>query len=188
VVLSACSPYFQKLLLENPCKHPVIILPQEVSFLDLQFIIEFVYRGEVDVSQDELQSLLRTAEHLKIKGLCDVAAREMGQRGPPMAHRAPNIKFSSFKRKLHHDEPIYYSTKSSNSEMDDYDEDLDDMDDDFDNDMEPKNYSRKQPLIDVNANSTQQKSHEPPTKIEEPPPKVSYCKIYIKNCFFAVLF
>ncbi|XP_026480784.1 protein bric-a-brac 1 [Ctenocephalides felis] len=72
VVLSACSAYFQKLLLENPCSHPTIIMPSDICFSDLQFIIEFVYRGEIDVSQDELQSLLRTADQLKIKGLCEV--------------------------------------------------------------------------------------------------------------------
>lgn len=73
VVLSACSSYFQKLLLENPCKHPTIIMPQDVCFSDLKFIIEFVYKGEIDVSQAELQSLLKTADQLKIKGLCEVS-------------------------------------------------------------------------------------------------------------------
>lgn len=60
VVLSACSSYFQKLLLSNPCKHPTIIMPQDVCFNDLKFIIEFVYRGEIDVSQAELQVSLGT--------------------------------------------------------------------------------------------------------------------------------
>jgi hypothetical protein len=55
VVLSACSNFFQKLLDENPCKHPIIIMPPEIAFVDLQFIIEFVYRGEIDVSEPELQ-------------------------------------------------------------------------------------------------------------------------------------
>ncbi|EJY57794.1 AAEL017240-PA [Aedes aegypti] len=55
VVLSACSAYFQKILLDNPCKHPTIILPSDICFSDLQFIIEFVYRGEIDVSEAELQ-------------------------------------------------------------------------------------------------------------------------------------
>ncbi|KAK9744992.1 CENP-B N-terminal DNA-binding domain [Popillia japonica] len=71
VVLSACSSYFQKLLLENPCKHPTIIMPQDICYADLKFIIEFVYKGEIDVSQAELQSLLKTADQLKIKGLCE---------------------------------------------------------------------------------------------------------------------
>lgn len=55
VVLSACSAYFKKILLDNPCKHPTIILPSEISFNDLKAIIEFVYRGEIDVSEAELQ-------------------------------------------------------------------------------------------------------------------------------------
>ncbi|KAI8117508.1 Protein bric-a-brac 2 [Lucilia cuprina] len=73
VVLSACSSYFQKLLLENPCKHPTIILPGDIIFTDLKTIIDFVYRGEIDVTESELQGLLRTAEQLKIKGLCETA-------------------------------------------------------------------------------------------------------------------
>lgn len=55
VVLSACSTYFQKLLLENPCKHPTIILPADIIFTDLKTIIDFVYRGEIDVTESELQ-------------------------------------------------------------------------------------------------------------------------------------
>ncbi|XP_037923492.1 longitudinals lacking protein, isoforms H/M/V isoform X2 [Hermetia illucens] len=71
VVLSACSTYFQKLLLENPCKHPTVILPSDIVYADLKTIIDFVYRGEIDVTESELQGLLRTAEQLKIKGLCE---------------------------------------------------------------------------------------------------------------------
>lgn len=55
VVLSACSTFFQKLLLDNPCDHATIIMPSDICFADLQFIIKFVYRGEIDVSEPELQ-------------------------------------------------------------------------------------------------------------------------------------
>lgn len=87
VVLSACSAYFQKILLDNPCKHPTIILPSDICFSDLQFIIEFVYRGEIDVSEAELQSLLRTAEQLKIKGLCEVSEPQYEQDFSPSVKR-----------------------------------------------------------------------------------------------------
>ena len=30
-------------------------MPQDVCYADLKFIIEFVYKGEIDVSQTELQ-------------------------------------------------------------------------------------------------------------------------------------
>ncbi|XP_037085633.1 protein bric-a-brac 2-like [Pollicipes pollicipes] len=74
VVLSACSPYFQSLLLNNPCKHPIIILPRDVRYSDLRHVIEFVYKGEIDVAQEQLDNLLQTADQLQIKGLCEVSA------------------------------------------------------------------------------------------------------------------
>lgn len=30
-------------------------MPQDICYADLKFIIEFVYKGEIDVSQAELQ-------------------------------------------------------------------------------------------------------------------------------------
>ncbi|XP_018352805.1 PREDICTED: protein bric-a-brac 2 isoform X1 [Trachymyrmex septentrionalis] len=105
VVLSACSSYFQKLLLSNPCKHPTIIMPQDVCFNDLKFIIEFVYRGEIDVSQAELQSLLKTADQLKIKGLCEVPENRDGPppvslSSPPRESGTPRLNYTKLKK--HH--------------------------------------------------------------------------------------
>ncbi|XP_024937182.1 protein bric-a-brac 1 isoform X2 [Cephus cinctus] len=105
VVLSACSSYFQKLLLSNPCKHPTIIMPQDVCFNDLKFIIEFVYRGEIDVSQAELQSLLKTADQLKIKGLCEVPESKDGPpsvslSSPGIEPGTPRLNYTKLKR--HH--------------------------------------------------------------------------------------
>ena len=69
VILSACSPFFNFLLMENPCQHPIIILPSEITLDDLKYTLEFVYKGEVDVPKEKLNSVLRTACQLKIKGL-----------------------------------------------------------------------------------------------------------------------
>ena len=55
---------------ENPCKHPVIIL-RDSCYVDIEGLIRYVYRGEVDVQPEQLQSFLRTAELLQIKGLAD---------------------------------------------------------------------------------------------------------------------
>ncbi|XP_066937630.1 longitudinals lacking protein, isoforms H/M/V-like isoform X12 [Macrobrachium rosenbergii] len=70
VVLSACSPYFQTLFQTNPCKHPIVFL-KDVKGQELEALIEFIYKGEVSVSQSELGSLISTAENLKIKGLAE---------------------------------------------------------------------------------------------------------------------
>jgi hypothetical protein len=64
MVLAACSPYFQSLFANNPCKHPIVIL-KDVKFVDLRSIIDFMYKGEVNVGQDQLSGLLKTAETLK---------------------------------------------------------------------------------------------------------------------------
>lgn len=55
---------------ENPSKHPIIIL-KDVPFCHLQAILEFMYAGEVNVSQDQLPAFLKTAERLKVKGLAE---------------------------------------------------------------------------------------------------------------------
>lgn len=47
-----------------------------MPFSDLKAIIEFIYRGEITVSQTQLSSVLRSAEALKVKGLSD-AKRQM---------------------------------------------------------------------------------------------------------------
>jgi len=85
MVLAACSPFFQSLFLGNPCQHPIVIL-KDVRFIDLRAIIDFMYRGEVNVSQDQLSALLKTAETLKVKGLAEVTEKQA--RGQPQLQHA----------------------------------------------------------------------------------------------------
>ncbi|XP_053688194.1 protein bric-a-brac 1-like isoform X2 [Sabethes cyaneus] len=71
MVLSACSPYFQTLFFDNPCQHPIIIM-RDVKWPELKAIVDFMYKGEINVSQDQIGPLLKIAEMLKIRGLADV--------------------------------------------------------------------------------------------------------------------
>ncbi|XP_060848592.1 LIM domain-containing protein A isoform X1 [Rhopalosiphum padi] len=68
VVLSACSPYFQRLFSETPCKHPVIVL-KDLPDWEMRAIIHFMYKGEINVGQEQLPLLLQAAETLQIRGL-----------------------------------------------------------------------------------------------------------------------
>ncbi|XP_076317696.1 uncharacterized protein LOC143229343 isoform X1 [Tachypleus tridentatus] len=68
MVLSACSPLFQSIFEENPCKHPVIIM-KDIKYVELNSVLDFMYHGEVNVSQDQLSGLLKTARTLKVRGL-----------------------------------------------------------------------------------------------------------------------
>jgi len=68
LILSACSPFFRSVLRQNPHQHPLLYL-KGVEFTDLQAVLNFMYHGEVNVAQEELNSFLAVAEDLKVKGL-----------------------------------------------------------------------------------------------------------------------
>lgn len=73
LVLSACSPYFTNLFtqLTQPYHYPVIIL-KDMSYADLRVLVEFMYKGEVTVSQNLLPSVLESAKALQITGLREI--------------------------------------------------------------------------------------------------------------------
>merc|ERR1712142_1062598 len=68
VILSACSPFFRKVLRRNRHEHPLLYL-KGVKYADLVSVLSFMYHGEVDISQEDLNSFLGVAEDLKVKGL-----------------------------------------------------------------------------------------------------------------------
>jgi len=68
VILSACSPFFRNILRRNPHQHPLLYL-KGVKYSDLQSVLNFMYHGEVNVAQEELNSFLSVAEELSVKGL-----------------------------------------------------------------------------------------------------------------------
>ncbi|XP_031628959.1 broad-complex core protein isoforms 1/2/3/4/5 isoform X2 [Contarinia nasturtii] len=81
VVLSACSSYFQSLFLDHPSRHPIVIL-KDVRFAELRTLIEFMYKGEVNVQYCQLSALLKTAESLKVKGLAEMTNQSSALREP----------------------------------------------------------------------------------------------------------
>lgn len=70
MLLSACSPYFRELLRGNPCQHPIIII-RDLKYEDVSALLQFMYNGEVNVAQESLNSFLKSAESLKIRGLTE---------------------------------------------------------------------------------------------------------------------
>ncbi|XP_011299171.1 longitudinals lacking protein, isoforms H/M/V-like isoform X3 [Fopius arisanus] len=88
VILSASSPFFKKVFQTNPCQHPVIIL-QDVHFTELEALLIFIYKGEVNIEEKKLPDLLKAAETLQIRGLsgndsfAKDACRKLPELGPP---------------------------------------------------------------------------------------------------------
>ncbi|XP_034230210.1 protein tramtrack, beta isoform-like isoform X2 [Thrips palmi] len=84
LILSACSPYFESVFKDNPCKHPVLIF-REIKQREMSTLLEYMYRGEVDVLDSELQPLIQVATDLQIRGLaygCQTETTVASGKGP----------------------------------------------------------------------------------------------------------
>lgn len=75
MVLAASSPYFQTIFTETPCKHPVVII-KDVRYEELKALVDFMYRGEINVAQEHIRPLLKLAEMFQIRGLTEVSHEE----------------------------------------------------------------------------------------------------------------
>ena len=84
VILAASSPVLDVLLKRNKHNHPLIIM-RGVKSIDLLAIIDFLYLGEANVFQENLDSFLAIAEELQLKGLmeeteCQENAKEISEK------------------------------------------------------------------------------------------------------------
>ena len=68
VILASSSPFFMGILKRNKHPHPLIYM-RGVNADELTAIIDFLYFGEANVSQESLGAFLALAEELKLKGL-----------------------------------------------------------------------------------------------------------------------
>ncbi|KAK4323732.1 hypothetical protein Pmani_005582 [Petrolisthes manimaculis] len=85
LVLAACSSYFQALFVcARAANHPIVVL-KDVRAGDMRALLQYMYRGEVNVNHDDLPALLGLAETLKVKGLVEELATDTGRRplSPP---------------------------------------------------------------------------------------------------------
>jgi len=76
VVLSACSPHLKEVIRKHirsgrglGQSSNMLIYLRGVRHADLMSILEFMYRGSVNVAQEDLNSFLAVAEDLKVRGL-----------------------------------------------------------------------------------------------------------------------
>lgn len=81
IVLSACSTYFETILSQYEEKDPILIM-KDIKYVDIKCLVEFMYKGEINVEHCHLATLLKTAEELRIKGLAEVSWRDEEQTGP----------------------------------------------------------------------------------------------------------
>ena len=71
VILSSASSVLRTILIQNPHQHPLLYL-KGIRQKNLQSILKFIYQGEVEIAQEELNGFIEAAVELNIKGLNNV--------------------------------------------------------------------------------------------------------------------
>merc|ERR1719151_610192 len=90
VVLSACSSFFRSVLRRNPHQHPLLYI-KGVAFSDLESLLDFMYYGEVNIAQENLNSFLSVAEELQVKGLTQLSTASSNSNQTPTTEKSNNI-------------------------------------------------------------------------------------------------
>ena len=70
LVLSASSELFKNILKKNAHSNPMIFL-SGFNSKDLNYVLDYIYQGEVKLIQDDLDNFLNVAQKLKIEGLIE---------------------------------------------------------------------------------------------------------------------
>lgn len=69
LILAACSKHLSDLFETAPLHQNLLVILDGTSSSNMAALLEFMYKGEVHVSQDALSSFLKAAECLQVKGL-----------------------------------------------------------------------------------------------------------------------
>ena len=73
-ILAACSPVFTDLLKDSKHSQPIICL-QEVKSEVLGWILDYVYNGEVNISQESISEFINSAGQLQLKGVAGLSSK-----------------------------------------------------------------------------------------------------------------
>ena len=68
IILAAGSLFFRSILRQTKHSSPLIYL-KGINNVELEYILSFLYNGEVFIAQEELNTFLKTAQELQVKGL-----------------------------------------------------------------------------------------------------------------------
>ncbi|XP_021946850.1 broad-complex core protein isoforms 1/2/3/4/5 isoform X4 [Folsomia candida] len=108
MLLSLCSPHFKQLFQGNSAQNVnTIVILNNVRYQDLQHVIQFIYNGEVKVSNNyELQGFLQTGELLQIEGLTKTSSKHETEGREPASqqqqgHLSPNAQSTPIPQ-MHH--------------------------------------------------------------------------------------
>ena len=114
LVLSICSSFFRDLFSkpEFSSSSSSVVYLKDVSGFQLEKLLSYMYRGEINVEENDLIKLLQTAKGLGVKGLSEVDDRNAANFGkhktvnpPPTSNKSTPSKK---KQKIEEIQPHHY--------------------------------------------------------------------------------
>jgi len=108
VVLSSSSQYFKNILKTNKHSHPMLCLTGLTS-MDLKNVLDYIYEGEVQILQNNIDKFLDIAQKLKIEGLlsADKEYDEDFKESMSSQHLETELKHKQYKRIETANEMVY---------------------------------------------------------------------------------
>ena len=106
VILASSSPFFRDMLTRNKHAHPLIYM-RGMKSEDLVAIVDFLYYGEANIYQENLDTFLNIAEELQLKGLNgENRVGEGGDDGPPEQTAKPTTLIDAPQKKTSTDQTM----------------------------------------------------------------------------------
>ena len=110
VILVTSSPFFHNMLKKNKHPHPLIYM-RGVKSEELLAMVDFLYHGQANIYQENLDAFLVLADELKLKGLNGESEEILQKEDPEQtAYDMTNIKTESKER--HQNLPKYFAKAS----------------------------------------------------------------------------
>ena len=96
LMLSVCSTFFRNILTRKRADryqaHPIVFL-KDVEPRHMEQLLQYMYRGEINVLQNDLGPLIETARALQVKGLADAPpGTGQSEKKKPMIHQLPTLQ------------------------------------------------------------------------------------------------
>ncbi|KAH8245696.1 hypothetical protein KR038_002840 [Drosophila bunnanda] len=95
LILAACSKKFADLFENTPTNGQCVIILEATTPDNMAALLEFMYKGEVHVSQEALNSFLKSAESLQVKGLSTETGRLAAQQAQQQQHMGDSSPLDS---------------------------------------------------------------------------------------------
>jgi len=106
LVLSICSPYFRSLFKRLGSNVKSVIFLKDVDPKHLELLLEYMYKGEIKVQEQELVNVLNAAQSLEIKGLTDNGQNSSESNKSNTTKAEPKPHHSNNKRSSPAPEPV----------------------------------------------------------------------------------